>query len=635
MVTCFPCQPQTTAAHVNATKMEFCRICGEPFGEGTNERRRPKESVKDIALETKGIDFDKDPDFAPKRIHQKCYMQITRRKFCGSMIDYSDYNVEPEVNSEGEPEVVEGDVEAEDGDMEAEEGGAENGGRESCSDEDEVNITVRTCILCREEFDSKSRRDRVTIGTRKQLSHIYGISERAMEVLDNKNSMWACRVCRWKLGKCTAGEEQVNRLPHLILSFPPLNSLPSTIPKRRPERRKKDLMNMKTLTGKNKAVKLSRPELAQMTKTIENFCKDEGYDEVELGYYILYKFLSSCHRFTTARQLKTLFKKGPSTKISPRRSIANKFLSGRSHRAHRALALFLKQQLGHSVFPSREAEDQFVDAIQPRSYSFKLYSLADDPDCSNPFKDVRGLQRPLAPDCSGVEVEEADALRAQHKALVKQYKTNIAPPDFVEKYLSSHCEGPIPNLMIAIEEYDRLLAAHLHQLGPQILTKIQEINNSDCGKKIPSGRLTAKVLVVDGSDGFAGLRIISNRDERELPDHGITADFTVVRVSVKHEEEEVVMGSGVQEGRDEDEETVLALSQALSQSTIDDDSSFTGTQSSGIHSTESPRAQSPEPRASVTGAAEEGDGYTSVFEEKNPNSALVSRPIFRSHILFK
>ena len=99
-------------------------------------------------------------------------------------------------------------------------------------------------------------------------------------------------------------------------------------------------------------------------------------------------------------------------------------------------------------------------------------------------------------------------------------------------------------------------------------------------------------------------------------------------MSVEHEEAAIV-GTSAQENHEEDEEALSTLSQALSQSTIGDASSYTGTQSSGIHSTGSPRDQEDREDLEATRASEEGGCYTTVFEEKTPNSSLVSRPIFR------
>ena len=187
--------------------------------------------------------------------------------------------------------------------------------------------------------------------------------------------------------------------------------------------------------------------------------------------------------------------------------------------------------------------------------------------------------------------------------------------------------------------YDRLLAAHLIQLGPQILTKIQQINDSNCGKRIPKGRIKAKLMAVDGSDGFGDLHIISSKESRDYSEHGITADFTVIRVLVEHQLEEVrvegagdvVVGGGdvvLEEGEQDDEE--FFLSQALSQSTIAGDSCITATQSTVDTSMDGSIAEDNIDHHIVI-----EDGYSLVFEEPNPNSSLVSRPVFRGKIYEK
>ena len=140
---------------------------------------------------------------------------------------------------------------------------------------------------------------------------------------------------------------------------------------------------------------------------------------------------------------------------------------------------------------------------------------------------------------------------------------------------------------------------------------------------------------------MASPRIISSMESRQFSDHGITMDFTVISVAMKHQlvtrggPEEVgsagVEGSSKQSGggeQSEDDEEEQ-LSQAFhSQSSISDGSSFiNATQSSvgtggGDQSAEDDNDDELEARTAE-------DGFSFVFEEKNPNSSFVSRPIFR------
>ena len=270
-----------------------------------------------------------------------------------------------------------------------------------------------------------------------------------------------------------------------------------------------------------------------------------------------------------------------------------------------------------------------MEQLQPRSYSYKLFSISDDPRCIQPFKEVHGVQRPKEPNTEGKSEEEAVRLKEEHCSLVKTYKKELMTPLFAENYLNTHCESPVPNTLVVIEEYDRLLAATLHQLGPHILDQIKVINNGDDGRMIPCGRIRAKVMVVDGSDGFADLKIISNKESRELSSHGITMDFTLISVSVEHklgdmgddmgDVEDVENRSNMSGGSiDEEEDEEEQLSQVFSQmSSISDVSSSTATQSSAV---------------TLCGGGlpdKSDDEFSLVFDEKKPNSSYVSRPIFR------
>ena len=148
------------------------------------------------------------------------------------------------------------------------------------------------------------------------------------------------------------------------------------------------------------------------------------------------------------------------------------------------------------------------------------------------------------------------------------------------------------------------------------------------------GRLNTKITVIDGSDGFSELKIISSRQERQLENHGITMDFSVISVVVEHQVGPVSVESSSR--KDEDDREEMFLSQALSQSSIDDYSQTSQSQSQS-QSQATSQSQTSQSQGSQEGSqgsqyteepADHGE-FTIVYEEKNPNSPLVSRPIFR------
>ena len=622
--------------------MDTCRICDESICDAKLSKGalRPKQQLRVLVLRTTGIDFNEDPPGASKFAHAKCMMRMTRGSFSGTVKDYKvqkearygDRGMEVGDDKGGDGQDSDDDgEEAADGDRGMGVGDNGGGDRQDSEDVEEDSKTEEeflNCILCKADFKpekGKRRRYRtnVTAATKRKLMQIYQISE-----LNLPESTTICGVCRNLLDR-----GNITKLPNLSISLPPL----ATSSTDRPAcyRKRKDLMNMNRLTGKYKNVKQARPGLAQLLDTIEDFANKHDYDMVELAFFVLHNFLSASSRFADARRLKLLHRHGSKIKISPRKSVANKCSSGRSHRKHRELALFLKQQLGRDIFPSRKAEDEFVDSIQPPSYSYKLFSMQDDPECTSPFKDVKGLQRPVPPNTAGMTPEDAEALTADHRAQIKLYKEALAPDDFLQKYMNKHSESPVPDTLVAIHGYDRLLAAHLHQLAPAILAKIGQINSSGCGKKIPTGRLIAKVCVVDGSDGFSDLNVISNSQDRQISNHGITYDFSVISVSVKHE---IVDEEERQSSKGEDEEAINELSQQFfSQSSIGESSCFDQSQDTQGSSDGSQGAAVETGEGSSDGSQEETgeegsqveDKFTIVYQELKTNSPLVSRPVFR------
>ena len=476
------------------------------------------------------------------------------------------------------------------------------------------------CFLCQKQ---KQKQRQLTSEQLGQLKQIYGFPDHLFQTLSSEPP-FMCIPCRLQLHNVVSGKTQLSALPALTVSLQP-----SRIPLAKPKyKKKKELLKMRSMTAVNRTFKTERPEVAELLEYVKEICREYEYDCVEVGFFMLHKFLSSAMKHKLASQVKCLYTNRTLCTMSPRKSIANKLHDGRSHRSHRKLALFLKQFTGRAIFASRRDEDRFVEQLQPRSYSYKLFSTSDDPRCIEPFKQVHGVQRPKEPNLLGMSTEEADGAIEEHRCLLKKYRCDLATPTFDENYLNPHCESPTTNTLVVLEEYDRLLAAHLHQLAPQLLEKIREINSAGSEKMIPRGRVRAKVVVVDGSDGFADLRIISSKESRELSSHGITCDFTVISISMEHQvaEEgdfEVRHNKARAEGKDEEEE--LELSQAFSQSSISDGSSFIATQDSVSTS----RGGETAPNDEGDERDEEDDGFSLIFDETKPNSSFVSRPIFR------
>ena len=354
-------------------------------------------------------------------------------------------------------------------------------------------VDMSHCVLCHKEVDALAGHVKLKPGQAQQLSQVYQIPENSVDF-----GKFICAKCKFSLHRVATGKKPASILPNLTVTLKPAEgALPET--KRKTKPRMESLLKLNPFTMKN--LKQKKPELHSLLDQLEAFCGEYGYNAVELCFFLTVKFLNRAGRKEMARALKSLHSNRARHQMSPRKSVANKYFSGRSHRAHRSLALFLKQHLGQSVFSSRKAEDMFVDTLKPKSYSYKLYSVSGDPECENPFKEVIGCVRPSEPDLNEKTEEEKENLRQDYQERLSKYKQDLMTPNFAEKYINDQCESPLPNTLVAIEDYDRLLAAHIHQLGPQILEKIAEINNGNCGVRIPSGRLNAKVLVVDGSDG--------------------------------------------------------------------------------------------------------------------------------------
>ena len=274
-----------------------------------------------------------------------------------------------------------------------------------------------------------------------------------------------------------------------------------------------------------------------------------------------------------------------------------------------------------------------MDSIQPKSYSYALYSTKDDPECQFPIKNVVAEVPPKSPDTFGATKQASEELKKNYRAQRKQFRSSLYPDIFSEKYLNNHCETITPNALIVMENYDTVIAAHIHQLKHLILANIKGFNQTNTERVIPEGRLHGRVILTDGADGHSDMKIISSCTSRQHPDHGLTYDCTILKLEVETQDKTSMdldlLELPVQEDNtgamsgDSDDENIL--SQAMSVSSLNETHS-----SFAFSSQQSSRTGKDDDQDKST--MEVDNGYTTIYEEKNPNSVMVSRPLCRGHL---
>ena len=153
--------------------------------------------------------------------------------------------------------------------------------------------------------------------------------------------------------------------------------------------------------------------------------------------------------------------------------------------------------------------------------------------------------------------------------------------------------------------------------------------------KVYNGLAVVVTLWLYSGSWFSDLNVISNSQDRQISNHGITYDFSVISVSVKHE---IVDEEERQSSKGEDEEAINELSQQFfSQSSIGESSCFDQSQDTQGSSDGSQGAAVETGEGSSDGSQEETgeegsqveDKFTIVYQELKTNSPLVSRPVFR------
>ena len=168
-----------------------------------------------------------------------------------------------------------------------------------------------------------------------------------------------------------------------------------------------------------------------------------------------------------------------------------------------------------------EEEEMASHKYKPRSTSFTLYKKGS----SIISKDYMAPIPPVKP-----QSNDANEIKA-YKDTKEQYVNSLNVPVFQNKF-PKYMEDIQPHMLMVCEEYDHVLAAAVNDLKDEILDFIDSSQN-----EFQPGVIRAEVQVYDGSDGFGGLKLLTQRSKRENPDHGITVDFTIHEIKKKPNKE--------------------------------------------------------------------------------------------------
>ena len=257
------------------------------------------------------------------------FFKVLRRKFHGTVRNYNDVEGDREDMAEDWE-----DVDGEEGlNMEAEAAEEHEHDHEHEHEhetreiEDGEKVGSHPCFLCQEVIDHASEKHKIWPGHLKQLKQIYEFPKKLYQTLSSE-ILLMCLRCRMALNGVVSGRKQLSALPRLKVSLQPSRQ-PIAEPK---YKRNKELLNMKTLTGKNRKYKTERPELAELLEHVKEMSQEYDYDCVEVGFFMLHNLLSSAGKIKMARHLKTLHANRNYCTMSPRKSVANKLYAGRSHR---------------------------------------------------------------------------------------------------------------------------------------------------------------------------------------------------------------------------------------------------------------------------------------------------------------
>ena len=167
----------------------------------------------------------------------------------------------------------------------------------------------------------------------------------------------------------------------------------------------------------------------------------------------------------------------------------------------------------------------------------------------------------------------------------------------------------MPDSEAVCENYENCLASAMKDLGSTIKENMMK-HNSEGSHKFGPGVIKAKVKVYNGCDGFGNLKMITKKSERDIHDHGIGYDFTIT-----------VVEALPNQSTDSEEMKILETDLSVES----DASSYCS--STELELEALTLEDVPEECAQQVNDESEEPEYVSVFEEKNPQSTVNTRPV--------
>ena len=128
-------------------------------------------------------------------------------------------------------------------------------------------------------------------------------------------------------------------------------------------KKRKDLLNLQVMKGKNRNLEGHRPHIKNIMKYLVTFAEEKDENVEEILYYLLHNNLAKECKFTNAKQFLQIYRGVILGQLTPEEGFANRIFANRSK----------EEQHEFRRFPSNEEEEEVSNTFKPRSVSFKLY----------------------------------------------------------------------------------------------------------------------------------------------------------------------------------------------------------------------------------------------------------------------
>ena len=283
-------------------------------------------------------------------------------------------------------------------------------------------------------------------------------------------------------------------------------------------KKRKNLMDCNNKHFANKRIE-------RLEKFVDEYCDESGEEKIDVLKFLLRKELYKCGKINEAKSLEKISSNESTKKskslttpspLTPQTTLARVVSSKRSFNQYQDDCKFFKQK-GKRVFADPGKIEKEKWSINHKAVPFEL----TDKQTGRTIKYIPPVPplKPAPPFANRIEEEEKYRLYRKQLSL---YHDKLRPQQLQGNF--DRPEEIHPHHLAVGSPYPNVIAFSLKDYAPKIESSLETLG-------VAYGEVEVTIEGSDGCDGMGDYELSSKPTDRQLPDHGLSYDFQLLKVT--------------------------------------------------------------------------------------------------------